>query len=290
MVLQRAALVAVAFLTHISSSQVLADKQTLLDEELSKWDIYLSYAHSPNYAGEIPKDLHGNDIPPIGLNPSDGLGVFTVLTQPEPVLRVSGEYYGALTTKQEFDNYHFSLKVKWGDKIWPARKGKLKDTGILYHAIGPHGAEYFRSWMLSHEFQIMEGHMGDYWVQANGAIDVRAYPREYVMSPVADPRAPWLSVGKGAEPFVMRSVNHESPQGEWTQLDLISVDGQSLHIVNGQVVMALKNSRYIEEDGTSTALKKGKIQLQSEASEVFFKDIIIQTIETLPKQYAFYFE
>lgn len=46
--------------------------------------------------------------------------------------------------------------------------------------------------LLSHEFQIMEGHMGDYWKQANGAIDIRAYQREYIMIPVADVRAGWL--------------------------------------------------------------------------------------------------
>lgn len=264
-------LLLILLMCFVTSRLAHADEQALLDSSLSKWDVYLSYAYSPDYSGDIPKDKNGNDIEPIGLNPSDGLGVFSMVGRDKAVLRVSGEYYGALTTKDEFDNYHLSLKVKWGEKIWPAREGKLRDTGILYHAIGPHGAEYFRSWMLSHEFQIMEGHMGDYWKQANGAIDIRAYPREYIMSPVADARAGWLKVGEGTdEAFVMRSVNHESAPGEWTQLELISFNGQSLHIVNDQVVMALKNSRYVKADGTEVPLTKGKIQLQSEACEVFF--------------------
>ena len=264
----------------------------MLDASLSKWDIYLSYAHKSDYSGEQPTDENGDLLPPIGLNPADGKDVFTILGEDQPVLRVSGEYYGALTSKREFENYHLSLKVKWGDKIWPAREGKLRDTGILYHAVGPHGAEYFRSWMLSHEFQIMEGHMGDYWRQANGAIDIRAYPREYLMSPVADMRAGWLEIGAGTEreDFVMRSANFESALGEWTQLDLICVNGKSLHIVNGQVVMALRNSRYVEQDGTRVPLTKGKIQLQSEASEVFFKDIKIKKLESMPDRYAAYFQ
>lgn len=270
-----------------------ATEQSLLDPALSHWDVYLSYAHSPHYSGEVPKDQQGNVVAPVGLNPLDGLGVFSMIGENKSVLRVSGEYYGALTSKLEFDNYHLSLSVKWGEKIWPAREGKLRDTGILYHAIGPHGAEYFRSWMLSHEFQIMEGHMGDYWKQANGAIDIRAYPREFIMSPVADFRAEWLEIGEGTdagESYVMRSANHESNKGEWTQLDLISFDGQSLHIVNQQPVMALKNSRYVQNDGARIPLKKGKIQLQSEASEVFFKDIKITEIDAMPKAYRQYFD
>ncbi len=43
-------------------------------------------------------------------------------------------------TKEEYSNYHLSLKVKRGDKKWDPRKKLLKDSGILYHSIGPLGA------------------------------------------------------------------------------------------------------------------------------------------------------
>jgi len=277
----------VFFLLIITFTEAGYSKQhTLLDPELSQWDIFLSYAHSPEYNGEMPKDQHGVDIQPLGLNPEDGHGVFTMMGEQKSVLRVSGEYYGALTTKQEFENYSLSLEVKWGEKNWPAREGKLRDTGILYHAIGPHGAEYFRSWMLSHEFPIMEGHMGDYWQQANGAIDIRAYQREYIMSPVADARAAWLRAGEGGEAFVMRSANHESKSGDWTKLELISVGENSLHIVNGEVVMALRNPGYVDASGKRRIVTKGKIQLQSEASEVFFRNIFIEELSEIPAKYA----
>jgi len=282
--------IALFIFTLSISTLAFSDQRTLLDPELSQWDVYLSYAHSPDYTGDIPTDQSGNEIKPVGLNPSDGRGVFSVTGDDEPILKISGEYYGALTTKQEFENYHFSLEVKWGDKIWPAREGKLRDTGILYHAIGPHGAEYFRSWMLSHEFQIMEGHMGDYWQQANGAIDIRAYQREYIMSPVADARANWLSAGEGGEAFVMRSANHESKAGEWTKLELISVGNKNLHIVNGEVVMALKNPGYVDDQGKRIPINKGKIQLQSEASEVYFRNIVIEGLSKLPTEYSRLFD
>ena len=52
--------------------------------------------------------------------------------------------------------------------------------------------------------------------------------------------------------------------------------------------MVLKNSRYIE-NGKSFPLVKGKIQLQSEGSEVFYKDIQIQKLDVMPAQYSAYY-
>ncbi|MBK6265163.1 DUF1080 domain-containing protein [Marivirga sp. S37H4] len=259
----------------------------LLDPELSQWDQYLSYKHQLGYKGEQPKDKKGNLIEPIGLNP-DGYDVFTIVKEEEePVLEVSGEIYGCVISKEEYANYHLQLKVKWGDKKWVPREKLLKDSGILYHSVGPMGAEYWRSWMLSQEFQIMEGHMGDYWSQANSAIDIRAYIPEYIMNPVADVSQNFIPVGEGEEiaGLVLRSANYEKPEGEWNTLDLICFEDKSIHIVNGEVVMVLQNSRYVE-DGKAIPLTKGKIQLQSEAAEVYYKDIKIRELTSLPNEYT----
>jgi hypothetical protein len=83
----------------------------------------------------------------------------------------------------------------------------------------------------------------------------------------------------------MRSNDRESKPGEWTTLELICFKDKSLHIVNGEVVMVLKNSAYTR-DGKIIPLTKGKIQLQSEAAEVFFKDIEIKSIAEVPAKYA----
>lgn len=261
--------------------------QSLLDPALSQWDSYLSFRHQESYNGEAPRDANGQLIAPVGLN-TDPTGVFSTLTENgELLLRISGEIYGALTSKAQYRNYHLTLQYRFGDKKWPPRLQKLKDSGILYHATGPHGQEYFRSWMLSQEFQIMEGHSGDYWSQASSAIDIRAYPPESLMSAIADRRQPFISVGKGltSPGFVMREVNAERPDGEWNQLELICFEGQSLHIVNGQVVMVLRNSRYVDAGGQTVPLVEGKIQLQSEAAEIFYKNIRIRAIGALPERY-----
>ncbi len=262
-----------------------AEWTPLLDNQLSQWERYLSYAHKPGYDGSQPTTEAGIVIEPIGANPT-GYDVFTVKTENgAPMLRVSGEYYGALTTRQTYRNYHLRLSFKWGEDIYDPRKELLKDSGILYHAQGPDGAEHWRSWKLSQELQIMQGHLGDYWNQANSAIDVRAFIPEYIMSPAADLSQDFIAVGAGQDiqGYVMRSVNHEI-ENDWNQIELISYEGQSLHIVNGHIVMALRNSRYIK-DGESRPLRDGQIQIQSEAAEIFYKEIEIKEITNMPEHY-----
>jgi hypothetical protein len=73
--------------------------------------------------------------------------------------------------------------------------------------------------------------------------------------------------------------------GEWNMVELITVGDKSVHIVNGAVVMALRNSAYY--DGKeSKPLTKGKIQLQSEAGEVYYKEVQIKSIDKIPAAYA----
>ncbi len=274
------------------SEQIQQNEWTnLIDKELSQWDNYLSYRHKESYNGDQPTDELGNIISPIGAN-KDAYGVFTVIEEnDEQLLRISGEIYGCVSTKKEYQNYHLTLKVKWGDEIFDPRKKKLKDSGLLYHSIGPNGAEHWRSWMMSQEFQIMQGHFGDFWSQANSAIDIRAYPPESVMSAIADESQPFLSIGYDEKipHYCMRSANYEKPQGEWNTLDLICFENKSIHKVNGEIVMILKNSRYTQE-GKKIPMEKGKLQLQSEAAEVFFKDIKIRKLEALPAEYVQYYE
>jgi hypothetical protein len=49
--------------------------------------------------------------------------------------------------------------------------------------------------------------------------------------------------------------------------------------------MILQNSAYIE-NGKRISLSRGKIQLQSEAAEVFYKEIKIKELTHIPEKYA----
>src|SRR5690606_4148135 len=100
----------------LSSFYMKEEWVPLLDKDMSKWEVYLSYRHKNGYNGDLPKAADGSVLEPIGYN-KDATKVFSMLDEKgEPVLKVSGEIYGSVFTKQEFENYHLRLKVKWGDK------------------------------------------------------------------------------------------------------------------------------------------------------------------------------
>ena len=257
----------------------------LLDAKLSQFDIYLSYPGEvilDVIAGKAPADLK-----PLGLNPP-GQQVFSIVEQEgKPVLRITGEIYGCAVTREPFENYHLRLETKWGSTKLKPRVNEPKDSGILYHSRGPFGVDYWKSWALSHEFQVIEHGMGEYWTQATSAIDIRAFPKAAgAEAPRWNPKAPWMQ-------FVSPN-NHalagsdEDRGGDWNRLELVCFQDDCVHIVNGKVVMALANARY--RDGEKwIPMTGGKLQIQSEAAEVFYRNIEIRPIPAMPKQYREFF-
>jgi hypothetical protein len=261
----------------------------LLDKDLSHWNTYLGFPNPETEIAGLPKDAEGNYTQPIGHGKNEK-NVFTItMVDDKPVLRVSGEIYGSVYTKKEYENYHLSLQFKWGTKKWKPRLDLELDTGILYHAIGEHGVDYWKAWALSQELQIMEQSNGDWWQIADSQIDIRCEKPEGADVYIYNPKAKLISFGPGGAGITCRrSHDMEKPKGEWNTVELITYGDKSLHIVNGEVVMALSNSRYTK-DGQVIPLTKGKILLQSEAGEAFFKDIKLKAINGIPATYQRYF-
>lgn len=257
---------------------------SLLDKDFSQWDVYLSYP------GDVIMSVINGTAPetlkPIGLN-KDRKGVFSMIEENgEPVLRISGEIYGAAATKQEFSNFHFKAKFKWGEKKWEPRLTELKDSGILYYSVGDFGVDYWHSWMEGQELQIIEGGIGDYWTIANAQIDIRARksadPKIYEYWADAPPLH-FAASGTSKDAVAnhcRRGKDAEIPNA-WNEVELICYEGNCLHIANGTVVMALENSRHPVR-GKLVPLTRGKLQIQSEAAEVFYKDVQIKEISTWP--------
>jgi hypothetical protein len=268
------------------------DWTPLLDSKLSKWRTYESHRHVPGDKGRPPTDAQGKALAPIGYDKNEA-NVFSVVQQQgQPVLRISGEIYGCLFTKQEFDNYDLKLKVKWGTKKWQPRLNEPRDSGILYNSQGEPGVDYWHSWMLSQEFQVSEvdkaNAMGDFWCIANSSADIHATYNASKDTLKFSPSAAIVRMGNGSNGFCQASARYQPAADGWTELELLNVNGQSIHLVDGHVVMAVSNSAYLA-NGQRLPLTKGKIQLQSEAAEVFYKDITIRPLAALPAQYAQYF-
>jgi hypothetical protein len=250
--------------------------ELLNGNDLSNWDTYLS----PRYNAEIG-DFDGE---PVGLN-VDPRNVFSLVNlDGETALRISGSEFGGISTKEEFQNYHLRLKMKWGDEKHPPRTDKSKDSGLIFHAHEPHGF-IADSWMQGQEFQIKHERIGDY-VCFGSIMDVPSSPEEGRKNGVFDEEGELRSIyNKG--PFGKRvHINSisENPDGEWNTLDLYCLGDSSIFLVNGILKMKMYNSRQIFE-GKEASLTKGKIQLQSEGAEVFYKDMRIRSIDAMPADF-----
>ena len=262
-------------LTAAFLNAVAQKKWTVLynGKDLSGWDTYIGPDLDSN--GKMLTRI------PVGLN-TDPRQVFTIVEQNgEKLIRISGESWGGISTLKEYDNFHLKLKFKWGNLSWGQKKNKKKDSGLLYYAVGQHGADY-GAWMRSQEFQIEEGNSGDYWGVAGGIEDIRTIKRgtDYTYDPEGELIT--FSAGSAAGRHSIKRGDAEKASGEWNELELYSFNGTSVHVINGEVMMVLLNSRQ-SDNGKETPLIKGKLQIQSEGAEVFYKDIKIRSISSIPK-------
>lgn len=248
----------------------------LLDgADLTGWDTYLGPQFPP--AGE---DRTGME--PIGLN-KDPKQVFSMVTEDgQKALHITGEQFGGISTTDVFENYHLQLQFKWGKRKWHPRENSKMDSGVLYHAVGEHGQDW-GYWMQSQEFQIQEGDCGEYWGLVGAGFDIRAKKqgeKDWVYDPGGELTT--FSEKSAAGRHCMKPGNPEKPAGEWNTIDLYCVGDTAVHVVNGQVVMVLLHSRRPGASGGSEPLTKGKIQLQSEGAEVYYRNIRILPIDRIP--------
>lgn len=264
--------ISILFILVNCSSSTKENWEVLFDgSSLDGWDTYLG-------ARRIQDDT--TVTAPLGLNADTS--VFKIVHQDgENVLRVSGEIWGGISTKREFENYHLQFQFKWGELRWYPKENDRRDSGLLYHGVGEHG-KGDGYWLRSQEFQIQEGDCGDYWGVAGAGFDVKATMNADSIFQY-DPHGSLLSFSQNSElgRHCKKYPDAEKPSGEWNTIDLYCFKGTSVHMINGQVVMILKNSKQ-SDNGNETELIKGKIQLQSESAEVFYRNIKIRPIEEIP--------
>jgi hypothetical protein len=258
----------------------------------------------PAFAKKLPAYKSGEPV--FAFNGKDLEGWYTYLNGPkyedpnkvftvqDGMLHISGQGFGGITTKQTYKNYHLVAEFKWGEKTWdvpnPAKEGEFlrkataaRDAGILVHAVGEDGA-YGGHWLESIEVQLIEGGVGDFIVVGGKnapSLTVETRPGE-------NPKIPYFE--PGGKPVVKRGgrVNWwgrdpnwkdtlgfrgprdvESPHGEWNRLDIIC-DGDTIStIVNG----------YLVNQGTKSSHTEGKIQLQTEGAEIFFRKFEVRPLQ-----------
>jgi hypothetical protein len=203
-----------------------------------------------------------------------------------PAIRISGQHFGGLITKARYANYRFVAEFRWGLITWEPRRDRARDGGILFHCQGEEGsdaADFRGAYLRSVEYQIIEGGTGD-------LILVRGYergqptllcptlhttikPGTRIWDPAGEPvlltlgrhRTDWQHKDPAWKDVLgfrgARDV--EAPVGQWNRLEAICDRGDVTFFLNGVKV----------NQGRDGSLREGRILIQSEGAEMFFRKI-----------------
>ncbi len=191
--------------------------------------------------------------------------VFTVVNG---AIRVSGTEFGQFMTNDEFENYRLVVEFKWGAETHAPRKDRARDSGILYHCVGPD-----KVWHRSVEYQIIEGGTGDIILVDGASMDFDpAHTPRYAgarLSPfgtrLLGGRVNWHKRAADWKDVIdFRGKDDvEKPVGQWNRVEVVADGADFVHLLNGVDV----------NRGTGADPRKGKILFQSEGAELFFKTI-----------------
>lgn len=171
---------------------------------------------------------------------NDSANVFTVQGG---LLHITGQEFGYLVTEKKFTDFHLVVEFKWGEKKYPPRENRVRDNGILYYVV-----DSDKVWPRSIECQIQEGDCGDFWLIDSVTIVMDGVRTE----PTKNSR-------------IIKKKDNEMPTGEWNRLEIIAQKGKCTHIMNGVVV----------NEGTDASLRTGRILIQSEGAEIYYRKIEI---------------
>ena len=200
-----------------------------------------------------------------------------------PALYISGRIWGSLNTRREYGDYHLSLWYKFG-KQWHA--DVPPNTGVLYHSYGPHGA-FAGTWMSAVEFEVAQGLTGMVATlgrEMTAVTELAQLPGPGLFG-LGNYR--YMAGGKSVEfhlpTMVKQTRDVERPMGQWNKLDLYVSGANAVHVVNGEPVLVLTQLARKDAAGVSQPLTRGKIQLESEGTEVYMRDIWIEPIRDMPR-------
>lgn len=210
----------------------------------------------------------------------DPKNVFTVKNG---MIRISGEEFGCITSNDEFENYKITVEYKWGEITHEPRVDKARDSGLLLHSVGEDGGSD-GTWMHSIECQIIEGGTGDFIVVGDGSNDFSitspVAPEKQGSSYIYQPTGNKVTVNSGrinwfARDPVWKDVKGfrgakdiEKPVGKWNKIECLVKDREIQIYLNGTLV----------NHAVDAKPQKGRIQIQSEGAEIFFKRIVLEKL------------
>lgn len=201
------------------------------------------------------------------------------------ILRCGDEDMGYVATRQAYKDFHLSVEYRWGRRN-PNDK-YVRNSGVLLHGVGPDGS-HSGVWMTSIECQLAQGCEGDLIVIKGKQADGNPYPATITSTTdvAEDGKTRWQAGGKPTaysgkqfwwskhQPFFQELIDTRgqndvaSPLGEWTKVECLCRGSRITIKINGVTV----NECF---DANPAA---GKILLQSEGHEVFFRNLELKPL------------
>ncbi len=178
---------------------------------------------------------------------------------------------GYLATTQEFSNVRIHVEYKWGTKR--ASEGK-RNSGLLYLAVGPD-----RIYPTSLECQIEETDVGDLWIVNGASVTAFFIAPSFPMYDDDMQAGTRVRSAPGDSLRVLKSGDFENRDG-WNSVDVILQGDQTTHLVNGRIVNRARDIQHPDPANPSrmVPLKSGRILLEAEGSEIWFRDIRVKPL------------
>ena len=178
----------------------------------------------------------------------------------------SEQTFAGLITDESFSHYILRLEYKWGKKKFAPRESYVRDSGVLFH-VGQNES----IWPTSVEFQIQEGDTGDIWVLGTMVTSkVSRLRRNY------DPEGELVTRGGPNNRYDRFHRGYQWEQPGWNRLERTVRGDHAVYKVNGMAVNEAIDMKYYDETERSwRPLTEGKILLQAEGSEVYYRNITL---------------
>lgn len=199
---------------------------------------------------------------------------------------------GYLATEKEYSHFRLRMEYKWGVKKFKPRMNAVRDAGLLYHVTPPDSV-----WPRCVECQIQEGDVGDCFTVRGVRVttQVEIVP---IKTPSGLKNLPRYKADGGetktlGDSGIVRVVKSSTRERDgWNRIELVVRGNQeSEHIVNGETVFHANELQELGSEARSTPLTpgevdrrkwqpltRGRIGLQCEYAEVFYRGIEIKEL------------
>ena len=186
---------------------------------------------------------------------------------------------GYISTEKEYGNYHLRFQYRWGTKKFQPRYAVKHNAGLYYHLNGPDAV-----WPRGLQFQIEQTNVGDLIALFGFALDTWIDPKTR-----GNDQPTFQDPEKGGQPRVLggkgiayqKHLAGEFEVDGWNTVEVIAKGDSTVHILNGQVVNRGEKVRFTdpEKPGSTGPVTKGRIALEIEAAEIYFRKVEIRELE-----------